>query len=216
MTHVDLSFPLAGECVPRDHGYALYGALSRVVQVVHGARWLGVHPLSGTPMDDANLRLGQRSELRLRLPAERIAEVLPLAGAKLDVAGSSLRLGAPKVHALEPAASLDARLVAIKLTRAPRRLNEALEREALDVEGFAERYAGEIARQLAAIGIGGPFELRGRRSVTVGGRRVLGYSVRVIGLSADQSIALQEKGIGGKRRMGCGVFRATREVSNRA
>jgi CRISPR-associated protein Cas6 len=207
---VDLSFPILGEQVPRDHGYALYGALSQAVQGLHSASWLGVHPLSGTPVDKATLQLGQRSQLRLRLPVERIAEALPLAGAKLDVAGSLLRLGAPTVHALIPAASLDARLVAIKLTRAPRRLNEALEREALDVEGFAARYTREIARQLAAIGIGGRFELRGRRSLTVAGRRVLGYSVRVIGLSADQSIALQEKGIGGKRRMGCGLFRKTR------
>jgi CRISPR-associated endonuclease/helicase Cas3 len=210
VTTVDLSFPLVGERVLRDHGYALYGALSRAVQSLHGAPWLGVHPLSGAPVDQANLQLGRRSQLRLRLPAGRIGEVLPLAGTKLDVAGSSLRLGAPSVHPLVPAASLDARLVAIKLTQAPRRLNTELGREALDVAGFAERYAKDIRQQLDAIGIGSPFELRGRRSLTVGGRRVVGYSVRVIGLSADASIALQERGIGGKRRMGCGLFRPTR------
>ena len=210
MTSVDLSFPIIGERVPRDHGYALYGAISRAVTALHGATWLGVHPLSGARVDDATLQFGQRSQLRLRLPVERIPEVLPLAGAKLDVAGAPIRLGAPSVHALVPAASLDARLVAIKLTAAPRRLNEELGREALDVAGFAERYAKEIRRQLDALGIGSPFELRGRRSVTVDGRRVVGYSVRVIGLGADQSIALQERGIGGKRRMGCGVFRPTR------
>jgi CRISPR-associated protein Cas6 len=101
-------------------------------------------------------------------------------------------------------------MVAIKLTHAPRHPNGELGRETLDVAGFAERYTAEIRRQLDAIGIGKPFELRGRRSVTVAGRRVVGYSVRVIGLSADESIALQEKGIGGKRRMGCGLFRGTR------
>ncbi len=212
VTTVDLSFPILGGRVPRDHGYALYGALCRAVQGLHGASWLGVHPLGGTQVDEATLQLGRRSQLRLRLPADRIGQVLPLAGARLDVSGSSLTVGAPTVHALTPVASLDARMVAIKLTRAPRRRSEELGREALDVAGFAERYAAEIKRQLEALGIGGPFELRGRRSVTVGGRRVVGYSVRVIGLGADESIALQEKGIGGKRRMGCGVFRGTREA----
>jgi CRISPR-associated protein Cas6 len=101
-------------------------------------------------------------------------------------------------------------MVAIKLTRAPHRQHPELGRETLDVDGFAERYAAEIRRQLDAIGIGQSFELRGRRSVTVAGRRVVGYSVRIIGLGADESITLQEKGIGGKRRMGCGVFRGTR------
>jgi CRISPR-associated endonuclease/helicase Cas3 len=210
MTTVDLSFPIVGERVPRDHGYALYGALSRTLKALHGATWLGVHPLGGTRVDERTLQFGQRSQLRLRLPAERIPEVLPLAGAKLDVAGAPIRLGAPSVHALVPAASLDARLVAIKLTAAPHRRNEALGRDALDVAGFAERYTAEIRRQLDGLEISSPFELRGRRSLTVDGRRVVGYSVRVLGLSADASIVLQEKGIGGKRRMGCGLFRGTR------
>jgi hypothetical protein len=173
VTTVDLSFPVLGERIPRDHGYALYGALSRAVPSLHGARWLGVHPMGGTLADEGNLQLGQRSQLRLRLPADRIVEVLPLAGAKLDISGSAVRL---------------------------------------DVTGFAARYTTEIKRQLGLLEIGGPFELHGRRSLTVGGRRVVGYSVRVLGLSADQSIALQENGIGGKRRMGCGVFRASRST----
>jgi CRISPR-associated protein Cas6 len=210
VTTVDLSFPVLGERVPRDHGYALYGALSRTVKTLHGATWLAVHPLSGTKLDQATLQFGHRSQLRLRLPTDKIAEVLPLAGAKLDVAGFPIRLGAPSVHALVPAASLDARLVAIKLTAAPRRRNEDLGREALDIAGFADRYTAEIRRQLDALGIPSSFELHGRRSLTVDGHRVVGYSVRVLGLSADASIALQEKGIGGKRRMGCGVFRGTR------
>jgi len=207
---VDLAFPLAGERVARDHGYALYGALCRVVPGLHTAAWLGVHPLGGKPGDDGTLALAARAHLRLRLPASHIAEVLALIGARLDVGGAGLVVGAPRVHALTPASSLDARMVAIKLTLAPRRMHAELGRETLDVAGFAERYASEVKRQLEAIGIRKGFELRGRRSLTVGGRRVVGYSVRVTGLSADESLALQEKGIGGKRRMGCGLFRATR------
>jgi CRISPR-associated protein Cas6 len=114
------------------------------------------------------------------------------------------------VHPLVPAATLDSRLVAIKLTAAPRTRNEQLGRDALDIPSFVGRYTAEIKRQLGALGIVGSFELCGRRSVMVDGRHVVGYSVRVLGLSADQSIALQEKGLGGKRRMGCGVFRKTR------
>lgn len=209
-TTVDLSFPVLGDRVPRDHGYALYGAICRAAPSLHEAPWLGVHPLSGMAIDDTTLHLARHASLRLRLPADRIADVLGLAGANLDVAGASLRLGAPQVHALSLAPSLDARLVAIKLTRRPVRSNPALHRQALDVVGFAERYSVEISRQLHAIGIDQPFELCGRRSLTVAGRRIVGYSVRVGGLTLEQSLALQERGLGGKRRMGCGVFRATR------
>ena len=116
------------------------------------------------------------------------------------------------MHQLVPVASLDARMVAIKLERgAPHRRNEDLGRDALDVAGFRGAwYTAEIRRQLDALGIASPFELRGRRSLTVGGKRVVGYSVRVLGLGAGESLALQRMGIGGKRRMGCGVFRGTR------
>jgi CRISPR-associated protein Cas6 len=109
---LDLSFPIQGERVPRDHGYALYGALSRAIPALHGASWLGVHPLGGALADDATLLFGRHPHLRLRLPADRIADVLPLAGARLDVGGAALRLGAPRVHALAPVASLDARMAA--------------------------------------------------------------------------------------------------------
>lgn len=133
MTSVDLSFPLVGQSVPRDHGYALYGAICRAAPGLHEAPWLGVHPLGGKLVGDATLALGGGAHLRLRLPPERIVDVLSLAGARLDVGGASLLLGAPQVHALEPVASLDARLVAIKLTDAPHRTHPELARETLDV-----------------------------------------------------------------------------------
>jgi CRISPR-associated protein Cas6 len=210
VTFVDLGFPVAGAAVPRDHGHALYGALSRVAPALHGATWLGVHPLTGSLVDKTTLVLRDTARLLLRLPAERIPEVLTLPGATIEIAGTKLALGAPTVNALVPAASLDARLVVIKLTDAPHRSNADLGREALDTVAFAKRYAAELKRQLAALSIASVPELCGRRSITVNGKRIVGYSVRVSGLSADQSLALQANGLGGKRRMGCGLFRATR------
>ena len=46
-------------------------------------------------------------------------EVLPLAGQTLAVAGATLSLGIPQVFQLIPAATLDARLVVVKVTRPP-------------------------------------------------------------------------------------------------
>jgi CRISPR-associated protein Cas6 len=212
MPIVDVSFPLQITSVPRDHGYVLYGAISRAVPTLHEARWLGVHPLSGALSTGDELVSNARTPLRmrLRLPAERIVEILPLAGSKIDLGGRPATIGAPTIHALAPAASLDARMVAIKLTEAPHRENREVGRSTLDVAAFQERYVSEIERQLAAIEVRKPFEIRGRRSLTVAGRRVVGFSVRVLDLNADESLRLMEHGVGGKRRMGCGVFRGTR------
>lgn len=213
MNVVDLSFPVVGLAVPRDHGYALYGALCAAQATLHGADWLGVHPLAGVPVGADTLRLGRRSELRVRVPAERIPELLVLAGRRLSVAGAPLLLGAPRVHALSPAASLDARLVAVKLTAAPRRFNAQLGRDALDTAAMAARVETELNRQLAGLGIEGRLSLRGRQRLTVAGRRIVGYSVRVEGLSAEASVLLQEAGLGGRRAMGCGMFRPTRRTA---
>lgn len=210
MSSLDLCFPVRAANVPRDHGYALYGAICRELPSAHNAEWLAVHPLSGGSIDEDRLALRDGAVLMLRLPAERIPDVLPLAGRTLEIGPARIHLGAPNVRALAPASSLDARLVVIKLTDAPHRENPELGREALDMAGFAERYVAELTRQLAKIGIASPPELHGRRSMTVSGTRIIGYSVRVDGLNADQSIALQVQGLGGKRRMGCGVFRPTR------
>jgi CRISPR-associated protein Cas6 len=210
VTTIDLGFPLRGTSIPRDHGYSVYGALSRAVPALHGATWLGVHPVAGTLLDERTLVLRDTARLFLRLPVERIPDVLPLAGQTIEIAGARLVLGAPNVSALVPAASLDARLVVIKLTDAPHRTNQDLGRESLDVAAFANRYTAELKRQLAALDITATPALCGRHSITVSGKRVIGYSVRVDGLNADQSLALQVNGLGGKRRMGCGMFRATR------
>ena len=37
-------------------------------------------------------------------------------------------------------------------------------------------------------------------------KEIVGFALRVEELTAEESIRLQEKGIGGRRRFGCGIF----------
>jgi len=205
MTTIDLAFPVRGTSVPVDHGYPLYAALSNLVPEIHAVAWLGVHPISGRRQHPDRLRLGPRGELRLRLPAEKIPTVLPLAGTRPRVDDAFLTLGAPSVHPLVGAPSLDARLVVVKLTDVPKSDDGAISREL-----FAERYRQELARQMERLGVRGSLSLEGRRGLSVKGKRVIGFSVRVSDLSDADSVTLQANGLGGKRAMGCGIFRPTR------
>jgi CRISPR-associated protein Cas6 len=125
-----------------------------------------------------------------------------LAGARLNIAGHDVELGPPTVHPLIPAAMLDARLVVIKLTAG---IGSPFDRAA-----FETRFLAEAHRQLAKHEIVGAIELSGRQRLTVGGRRIIGYSLRVGGLTAESSLKLQIVGLGGKRTMGCGIFRPAR------
>ncbi|HWB17649.1 MAG TPA: type I-MYXAN CRISPR-associated protein Cas6/Cmx6 [Vicinamibacterales bacterium] len=209
MATVDLSFPLTGKTVPLDHGYRLYAAVTTRLPDLHGARWLGIHPISGQLVDD-QIHLIRSSNLTLRLPSERITEVLSLAGARLDVGASAISLGAPSIRALVPAAALDARLVLLKLTQPPTRENVGLQRNVLDNDVIADRYRAELQRQLQAMEVSAAIELCGRRTITIKGKRLIGYSVRLTGLDADASLRVQERGLGGRRVLGCGLFRPTR------
>lgn len=210
MQVVDLSFSVVGDRVPLDHGYPLYSALSRRVPSAHGSDWLGVHPLGGMPVDGEMLLVRPSTRLRLRVPSDRIPEVLPLSGAQLDVAGSRLRVGVPEVHPLQPAPSLDARLVVLSLTRPPRRFDDRLGKDVIDMDAVEERYKQELSRQMSSLELSGQMQLCGYRRLTIGRARVIGFSVRVDGLSDADSIRLQERGLGGRRAMGCGLFRPTR------
>lgn len=201
-SHIDLAFPVRGRTIPRDHGYALYGALSRLLPEVHGATWIGIHGIAGKLANPEELSLEPLGTLRIRVPTERIGQLLGLVGATLDVADRRLEVGAPTVHALTPVATLDARLVVIRITGG---LSKPFDRAVFD-----QRFVAEGQRQLAKYGIRGELELCGRQSLSVGGQRVLGHSVRVLGLSPDDSLKLQIHGVGGKRTMGCGIFRPAR------
>lgn len=193
MAFVDLLFPVQGGTVPLDHGYLLFSALSARLPQLHERRDVGVFHLRGAHADQELLHLTP-GKLRLRCPAEAIPGLLPLAGDQVQLGGRSLMLGAPMVRALEPVPHLSARLVTFK---------HALE------EGSFRTAAGQFLEAL--LGKAVPFQVGRRRVVTVAGKTIVGFGLEVSGLQPEDSLVLQEKGLGGRRHMGCGLFLPHRE-----
>ena len=205
MPIIDLSFVLVGTTFPLDHGYCLFSAICRVVPGLHGDRRIGVHPIRGRQVAPGMLTLDDRSRLKLRLPSEEIAPCIALAGQTLDLDDHRLQVGIPRVEALVPAANLASRLVTFRHALAPSDLEEDVRRELarLEISGTAHLVSSSrpaFARE--------PL----RRVLKVREKRVVGYALRVTGLTAEESIRLQEEGLGGRRRMGCGVFAPWRVV----
>jgi CRISPR-associated protein Cas6 len=192
MSVVDLWFKVQGTKVPSLHGYALYAGLCAAQPVFHGAEWLGVHTLHGERDGDRLIRLPAGSRLGLRLPLERIGDAMAIAGRTLSVAGHHLLVGLPEVRPLTSATSLSARMVTIK--------------------GFQEEgpFTEAVKRQLADLDLVGIVEVGPRLVQRVGDRLVVGFAMRVHGLSEPASLRLQELGLGGRRRFGCGLFRLSR------
>lgn len=188
MPTIDLAFRLMGTRIPVDHGYALFAAVNRIVPEMHDAQDIGLHPIRGRFDGNGCLVLSPASRLIVRVPDERIREFLKLAGKTLEVDGNRFRVGVPEVRALRPAATLNARLVTIK--------------------GFmeAETFIEAAKRQLETMGVTVALQLGERRTFRIKDKQVVGFELLALELDAEDSIKLQEIGIGGRRRMGCGVF----------
>ena len=193
MTTVDLAFPvMSTEPIPADHGYHLYGAVSRVLSSLHQQNGIGIHPIRGQQIGNRRLSLDQRSRLIFRTDTEGIGGLIQVAGKQLNVAGTNVRVGVPQIWTLRPAAALRSRLVTIKL------------KEGVDEQSFqdaARRQLDQLAISDEAI-----LTLGKRRTLRIKDKEVVGYEVIIEGLTAEESLDLQEKGIGGRRHMGCGVF----------
>lgn len=188
---IEAAFGLHGDLLPLDHGYPLYAALSGLPGVgpwLHASTAAAVHPVLGRYAGPGLLRLTPASRLTLRLPAAALPRVLAVSGRALRVAGHPVRIGVPRTALLRGARTLRARLVTT--------------RNGED----AGRFDAEVRRQLDALGIGGRVRRGPRRVLRLRGRLVVGHALLVADLTGAESIRLQESGLGGRRKMGCGVF----------
>jgi len=211
-TVIDLDFGVRGELLPVDHGYGLFGAVCRVLPWLHADETVGVHTMCGRLMGNRSLALTAWSRLSLRLPASRIHEALPLAGQTLEVDGAAIQVGVPTVRPLRPAPAVLSRLVVIKGFQDPQAFLEAAQRQA-DALGLGGR--------LALVGRSGDGSLEGsseraagepiRRTVRVRDKTIVGFALAATELTAEESLRLQEAGIGGRRRFGCGLFSPLRD-----
>jgi len=196
---IDCSFRLLPGAVPLEHGYSLLSALSRIMPSLHGDIQIGVHPIRGRRTGANVLTLDGDSRLRIRAPVDRVGELLALAGRFLDVGGHEIGLGVPELWALAPATTLYSRLVTIKGFTEPGPFLEAARRQ-MDAMGVSGRL------EVPTVPEGPRAGLPRRRVVRVRQMSVVGFAIVVEGLSDADSLTLQERGLGGRRRMGCGIF----------
>ena len=196
---IDLVFLImCPHAIPADHGYLLYSAVSRALPAAHEADGYGIHPIGGRQLGGRTLQLTEHSRLVIRTDAEQIARFLPLAGKPLQLLDRTLRIGVPQVHSLVPAVALRSRLVTIKLAEAASQSGEAA----------TEAFLAAVGRKLSELGVSAEAQvsLGKRRTLRIKDKEVVGYEVLVERLAAQESLALQEHGVGGRRHMGCGLF----------
>lgn len=154
------------------------------------------------------LAINSGSKLILRIAADRVADYLELCGKRLNIGNHSISVGIPSSRKLIPAVALWSRLVTIKGFTTPTEFLDAAHRQLheLKIGGRAH-----LVTRRSPVSTEGRTDNLARspfikRTLDIKGRNVVGFSLVVTELTAEESLRLQTQGIGGRRSMGCGIF----------
>lgn len=185
-TMLDLVFPVRGETLAEDHALPLWQALRAVLPWLDEEPEAAILPLGGLAIGPGLRYVGGRARLVLRVPEHRAASADFLAGATLQ-AGGELSVGKPVRRALGPARVVHAA-----------RVDFAVGDEAL----FVERCRASLAERgmNAEIVCGRVRRALGEQGV------VAGHPVMLYGLTSEQTVDLQQRGLGFHRKLGFGIF----------
>ena len=184
---VEAVFPLEGKTLPREHAQALLDALVVSMPWLQDDAGAGIHPLKLVSGTESMALLSGRTRLILRVKANRLDKLRASEGAQLDVAGHPLRLGAVHLRALQPLATLYAYRVAA-------------------IAGDESAFMQAMEAELAALGVAGERVCGKRQMVRVNQHDMVTFSLMLHGLGPDQSLRLQQHGLGPHRLLGCGLF----------
>ncbi len=196
---VDVSFVVSGRMLPNDHAEALHDAILSVLPWFDEEDGTGLHLIHVAesangwerPSDpDALMHLSRRTRMTLRLPQHRVEEVrAALSGTELEVGGHTLVPGKSAVKKLSPLGTIFARYVAAEQPMEEPEFLDWMHGELRDMGVRARKMMCGKAHDLRLPG--GPVQTR---------------SVMLADLSPEDSVRVQQRGIGPWRRHGCGLF----------
>jgi CRISPR-associated endonuclease/helicase Cas3 len=179
-----------GDRLPADHNYLLYSALIEKLPELKGCDWQ-LKTINGIPDSHGWIKLGNKSWLGIRCDLEMLEAFGALDNQVLRVGSGFMEIGLLEGQGLTPKPNLCSRLVTFKSPTGC----------------FGEYEFGvSLGRVLNKIGLQKPPQLGNRGTLKIKKVTVAGYSLRFENLPAEYSLWLQRYGIGGRRKMGCGVF----------
>mgnify|MGYP001396530550 CR=1 FL=1 len=195
---VDLSFKAQCKQLPLDHAYALSQTIQKELPWIIKEPQAGIHLIHGAesgngwmrPQEpDALLNLPQRTRFVLRLPKHRIADANGLVGKILEVDGHEIILSNPQQKLLSALTTIFSRYV----------ITENIEDE--------EAFLNQAAVLLKTEGIQVKNMMSGRAHVLrMPEQNLSTRSLMIDGLEIEESIYLQQHGLGEGRKVGCGLF----------
>lgn len=201
---VDVVYNIQCRCLPVDHAWALSQAISAALPWFADEPEAGLHPIhvadSGNgwmrpDAPDALLQLSRRTRLMLRLPKHRVEDAGKLSGQTLDVGGNVMKVEKATVKPLSAMTTLFSRYI--------------VSAEGMDEAAFLR----EAQSLLADMGIRPKKMLCGiERIIATPDRRIHTRSLMLADLAAEESVKLQQRGLGPGRTLGCGLFLPHKDI----
>ena len=206
-TIVDVAFALDCRCIPLEHTHALSEALMQALPWLRDESEAGIHMIHGAESGngwyrpeagsgDELLYLSRRTRLELRLPKVRVGDAGDLTGRTLDVGGYPLRVGKLAVRPLSTLGTLFSRYVVGR------------------PDEDEERFLAAVVEQLAVLDVRPRKMLCGRsHAIGLPEGRLFTRSLMVAELDREQSLRLQQRGLGPGRKLGCGLFLPHKDIA---
>jgi CRISPR-associated protein Cas6 len=202
---VDLVFAIKCRSIPVDHVFQLSEAICKLLPWFAQEPKAGLHTIHVAESangwirpDDPNALLhpSRRTKLTLRVPKHRISEAGELAGETLNIAGHELQMINYTVKKLSDITTIFSRYV----------VAEELEDEDQFLEHvLSELKVFDVRPKKMLCGIEKHFQSDDGSIKT--------RSLMLADLTFNESILLQQNGLGGLRHMGCGIFLPHKDIN---
>ena len=196
---VDLLFKIECKSLPLDHGFDLSEQIVQHIPWIKDEPQAAIHQIHVAESANGWMRpedpetevlcLSRRTKMTIRLPATRLGDINTLTGKTLDIAGHKLTVGNYTTKKLSKLTTIFARYVDTKGTEDENKFLEDMVQQLLEKDIKVKKMlSGKLMRHKTDQGM------------------LLTRKLMVSDLDVNQSVLLQEQGIGNNKLLGMGIF----------
>lgn len=193
---IDVAFKIQCKTLPYDHACDLSKAITSKMPWLLKDKLIGIHTLHGPESGNGWVRsekeeifLSKRTRLVLRISRSDANKAKELEGENINVLGNNIKIGKSNTKTFLIVRDLICRCVLC------------------DKEQDEEDFLLDIKKELFTHGVPIKKAICGKaKSITINGKNRFTRSLMIADLSKENSILLQDIGIGDGRIFGCGIF----------
>ena len=193
---IDVAFRIECKTLPYDHACDLSNEITKNLPWLLDDQLTGIQTLHGPESGNGWVRsekeeifLSKRTRLVLRIPRGDIYKVKELENIEINVLGNNIKIGKSNTKTFLIVRDLISRFVLC------------------DKDETEEEFLLGVKKELLTHGVSIKKAICGKaKSLTINGKSKITRSLMIADLSKENSVLLQDTGVGSGRIYGCGIF----------